>query len=140
MLITNRHNVTGLNQQTDQPLSPTGGIPNEVVIRHNRQGILGHWIPAVEPLHENGSPLWLEHPRLGVKADFVALPLTHLLNVQLYPYTLNADGPAVLIWPAEVVSVVGFPYGLTAGGCIALWATGFVASIPTSTSMTYQSS
>jgi len=33
-----------------------------------------------------------------------------------------------LIAPAEVVSVVGFPFGLTAGGCLAVWATGFVAT------------
>ena len=32
--------------------------------------------------------------------------------------------------PAEVLSVVGFPFGLSGGGDFAIWATGFVASEP----------
>lgn len=32
--------------------------------------------------------------------------------------------------PAESISVVGFPFGLQAGGSLAVWATGFVASEP----------
>jgi hypothetical protein len=130
VLITNRHNVTGRHQETRQPLSPTGGIPNEVVILHNRAGQLGHWLPKTEPLYNNDRPLWVEHPDLGARADFVALPLTQLDDVQLYPYTLGEGDPPVLVAPAEVVSVVGFPFGLTAGGCLAVWATGFVATDP----------
>lgn len=130
VLITNRHNVTGRNPQTGQPLSPTGGVPNEVVILHNRLNALGQWLPVTEPLYSNGAALWIEHPVLGANADFVALPLTQLAQVHLYPYTLGVGDPAILVAPAEVVSVVGFPFGLTAGGCLALWATGFVASDP----------
>ncbi len=129
VLVTNRHNVTGRNQETGQPLSPTGGVPNEVVIMHNRANLLGQWVARTEPLHgNNGQPLWIEHAGLGARADFVALPLTQLNDVQLYPYTLGVGDPAILIAPAEVVSVVGFPFGLTAGGCLAVWATGFVAT------------
>jgi hypothetical protein len=51
-------------------------------------------------------------------------------DVQLYPYTLGIGDPAILIAPAEVVSVVGFPFGLAATGCLAVWATGFVATDP----------
>jgi hypothetical protein len=38
--------------------------------------------------------------------------------------------PGIIVAPAEVVSVVGFPFGLTAGGSLAVWATGFVATDP----------
>lgn len=130
VLITNRHNVTGRHQHTGQPLSPTGAVPNEVRILHNRANQLGQWVSRVEPLHGNGQPLWLEHPVLGAQADFVALPLTQLDDVQLYPYTLGIADPAIIVAPAEVVSVVGFPFGLTAGGALAVWATGFVATDP----------
>lgn len=89
VLVTNRHNVTGRNQETGQPLSPTGGVPNEVVIMHNRANLLGQWVARTEPLHgNNGQPLWIEHAGLGARADFVALPLTQLNDVQLYPYDL----------------------------------------------------
>ena len=129
VLITNRHNVTGRNQETGQPLSPTGGVPNEIVIMQNRANLLGQWVSRTEPLYNiNGQPLWIEHPGLGARADFVALPLTQMGDVQLYPYTLGVGDTAILVAPAEVVSVVGFPFGLTAGGCLAVWATGFVAT------------
>jgi hypothetical protein len=130
VLITNRHNVTGRHQQTGQPLSPTGAIPDEVAIIHNRANQLGHWVSRIEPLYSNGVALWLEHPTIGAQADFVALPLTQLGDVQLYPYTLGVGDPAIIVAPAEVVSVVGFPFGLTAGGALAVWATGFVATDP----------
>jgi len=71
---------------------------------------------------------------LGVRADFVALPLTQLNDVQLYPYTLGVGDPAILIAPAEVVSVVGFPFGITAG---VAWQFGQQALLqPTMTSTT----
>jgi len=61
VLITNLHNVTGRIPVTGQILSPTGAVPNEVVIVHNRAGHLGQWVPKVEPLLYEGAPLWIEH-------------------------------------------------------------------------------
>lgn len=130
VLITNRHNVTGRHQETREPLSDSGDVPNEVRILHNRANRLGQWVSRVESLYNNGQPLWIEHPILGARADFVALPLTQLDDVQLYPYTLGVGDPPIIVAPAEVVSVVGFPFGLTAGGSLAVWATGFVATDP----------
>ena len=37
-LITNRHNVSGRNNETGEVISKTCGTPNEIVIGHNRQG------------------------------------------------------------------------------------------------------
>lgn len=130
VLITNRHNVTGRYQETGAPISTTGGIPNRITIRHNRRDRLGEWVSRIEPLLANEQALWIEHPALGARADFVALPLTQLDDVQLYPYGLGADNPPILLAPAEIVSVVGFPFGLTAGGSFAIWATGFIATDP----------
>lgn len=129
VLMTNRHNVTGRHQETGKPLSKTGGVPNEVEIVHNCKGRLGWWSGKTEPLlASDQSPLWKEHPRFGAQADFVALPLTNIYDVDLYPYDLNNPGPDLAIGPAEVCSVVGFPFGLQAGGSLAVWATGFIAS------------
>ncbi len=130
VLLTNRHNVTGRHQQTGEPLSPTGGIPDEIEILHNKANQLGHWVSRVEPLLDSGNPRWIEHPTLGKQADFVALPLMQLGDVQIYPYDPNDTGPKVSYGPADPVSVVGFPFGLQAGGSLAVWATGFMASEP----------
>jgi hypothetical protein len=86
-LVTNRHNVTGRNQETGKPLSKTGGVPNNLVIFHNKLGNIGHWVMRQEPLYKHDeSPRWIEHPTLEHQADFVALPLTNLHDVELYPY------------------------------------------------------
>jgi hypothetical protein len=129
VLITNRHNLSGRSCETGKPLSSTGGIPNEVVILHNQKAKLGHWIPMIQPLlAADGSPLWHEHPRLKDKGDFVALPLTQLNDVELFKYSMTDTGPDVMLAPSDCVSVVGFPFGLTGGGCLAIWATGFLAT------------
>lgn len=129
-LVTNRHNVTGRHQDTGAPLSKTGGIPSDIVVVHNRKGQLGQWVPRVEPLYSNGAPRWVEHPTLGARADFVALQLTALDDVELFPYDPANPGPAILVGPADSVSVIGFPFGMTAGGAFGVWATGFLASEP----------
>lgn len=129
VLITNRHNVTGRNQQTGQPLSNTSGVPDEIAISHHRVGEFGAWVTAVEPLYANGSPLWFEHPVLGATADFVALPLTQLTDVK--PFTYDPVRPGgVAVGPADPISVIGFPFGLRLAGSFPVWATGFVASEP----------
>lgn len=129
-LITNRHNVTGRHQETGAPLSKTGGIPSDIVVVHNRKGALGQWVSRSESLYVNNSPRWIEHPSLGAKADFVALPLTQLADVELYPYDPSTPGPPIQVGPADTVSVIGFPFGMTAGGAFGVWATGFLASEP----------
>lgn len=131
LLITNRHNVTGRNPQTNEPLSTSAGIPNQIVIIHNRKGRLGEWITRLEPiLDDDGNPLWFEHPILKNNADFVALPLTSLDDVEIAPYDVVTTGPNFNVGPADILSVVGFPFGLQAGGSLAVWATGFMASEP----------
>jgi len=99
VLITNRHNVTGRHQDTGQPFSPTGGVPNEVVIMHDRTNLLGQWVPRIEPLYNNsGQSRWIEHPEFGARADFVALPLTQLLLIRLFQ---QATRYSVGGWPGR---------------------------------------
>lgn len=129
VLVTNWHNVSGKRPDNGQPLSPSGKTPDEIIIFHNHT-ILGRWVQRLEPLYKpGGAPRWFEHPTLGNKVDVVALPLNELLDVELFPHDLR-DGPAITVGPADVVSVIGFPFGLTAGGALAIWATGFLASEP----------
>lgn len=133
VLITNRHNVTGRRQDNNKPMSSNGGIPNEILIYQNVKGQLGKWKPKIERLYvdqDNETSRWIEHPVLGSKADFVALPLTQLDDVELYPYDLESPGANLMISPAEAISVIGFPFGRSAGGLFPVWATGFIASEP----------
>lgn len=130
VLITNRHNVTGRHQETGKPLSPTGGLPDEVTIIHNRGNHLGEWVKQTESLFDSNKPRWIEHPTFGNQADFVALPLVQLDDVQLYTYDLSDTGTQIICCPSDTVSVVGFPFGIQAGGSFAVWTTGIIASEP----------
>jgi len=132
-LVTNRHVVTGRHQDTNVPLSSTAGIPDNLVVWHNQLNRLGRWVAKRESLYMGDVPRWKEHPTLGARADIVCLRLTDLTDVHLYPYDVSNPGPHIRIGPSDLLSVVGFPFGLVgrAGtGLFAIWATGFLAIEP----------
>jgi len=128
-LITNRHNVTGRHQETEQPISTHGGVPNRLVVWHNvdKNGLT--WRPIEVPLYDGDEKRWFEHPQLGPRADIVVLPLTEMPGIKLFPYDLDM-APEMLLRPADAVSVIGFPFGQGSAGLLAIWATGFIASEP----------
>lgn len=97
VFLTNRHNVTGRRNDTGEPLSKTGGVPDNLLIFHHMAEGLGSWQGRPEPLYSpDGAPLWKEHPVYGSRADFVALPLTNTSGVAFYPYELS-EQPAIAI-------------------------------------------
>jgi hypothetical protein len=136
-LVTSRHHLTGRYQGTGKPIAPDGALPTEVEIFHpapfDRQRFIPSWEARVEPLYGTGDtdgvPLWKEHPTYGSRADFVLLPLTRTDGVAPLPWKMN-EGATIAILPAETVSVVGFPFPISAGGRFAVWAAGLVASEP----------
>ena len=132
LLVTNWHNVSGRDPDTGKVLDDkTGGVPNEIVIRHLAGNAPITWIDKVEALYnENGEQLWVEHPLLGQRADLVVLPLRDVAGVTLLPYDLIDPPNGMELGPADSVSVVGFPFGLSRERPFAIWVTGSVASEP----------
>ena len=129
-LITNRHNVTGRNQETDECLSRLGAIPNNIVIHFHKEGSIGEWHKVNLPLYrENGEPYWIEDPLLGKKADVIALNLNWGSDVNKLPYYMKTtlDRDNLYVGPSDTVSVIGFPFGISSSGKFPVWATGFMA-------------
>lgn len=130
-VITNRHNVTGRHQETGECLSKTLGTPDSIVIYfHRSKERIGEWLKLKLPLfRDNGEPFWIEHPTLGAKADLVALNIKWGDDVLCLPYYIEEDNDRVgmLVSPAEPVSVIGFPFGISTSGKLPVWATGFLA-------------
>lgn len=134
-LITNRHNVTGRNQETGKCISPHAAVPDNIIIHFHKntdnfEDIGQEWVKIKLPLYrDDETPYWIEHPRLGENADIVALNLTWGSDVARYPYYFNTnlDHFNLVISPAENVSVIGFPFGLSSYGKLPIWATGFLA-------------
>lgn len=130
-LITNRHVVTGIDQNTNACLSKTCGIPNQLAIWHNHKDGPGKWVERVESLKTgDDEPVWFEHPTLGGKADFVAIKLTDINDVTFRPSNLGFGEKAIKLEVTDKVSVVGFPFGEKTADGLAIWATGSIASEP----------
>ncbi|WP_442877227.1 trypsin-like serine peptidase [Deinococcus sp. YIM 134068] len=126
-LITNKHNVTGRNPTTNQPLSPTGGVPDKMVVWFNAEA-LGYWRDSTFELYNSDRRVWREHPQSDGTYDFVSFRLDALPSRRFYPYRFS-DGPQDLeLSPSDRVNVIGFPFGLSAGGKLAIWSSGFIAS------------
>jgi hypothetical protein len=131
-LITTRHNVTGRHQETGECLDKKhAAIPNNIVIHFHKNGTdASEWFQVTLPLYRpDGTAFWVEHPRLRAAADVVALNLRWGSDVQKLPYYLQTDQDRVgmVIYPAESISVIGFPFGLSSAARFPIWATGFLA-------------
>lgn len=129
-LVTNWHVLSGRNPETNNPLDPSGALPDKIhVLHHNK--VLGTWVVRTEPLLEpNGTRRWIEHKQ-GSKIDVAALPLTVLNNqVQIYPFDLALAETDMLPAVAMPVSIIGFPLGLAGPGFFPIWKTGHIASDP----------
>ncbi|TDL61527.1 serine protease [Rhodococcus qingshengii] len=129
VLITNRHNLTGRHNETGKCMSETLAVPNRIEIYHHKKGELGTVMIKSESLYSNETPLWFEHPYLGDTVDFVALKLTEFEDIETFTYSLTA-GDHMRIGVSDIISVVGFPFGIQVGKNAAIWATGFIASEP----------
>jgi hypothetical protein len=105
-------------------------VPDRVTIYHNgaeKKNGVDTIIGVTQPLLKDNRPLWLEHPRLGPRADIAALPL----RVDPRPCIREIDiseQDKISLRPTEMVSVVGFPFGKRGPAQFAIWAAGFIAS------------
>lgn len=129
-LLTNRHNVTGRDQETGELLCKlTGAVPDTLTVWHNAKSDLGRFIQVQVPLVAGNVPQWIEHPELGPTGDFVALPIPDRDDITVYPHQIESL-IHMQVEPAQRVSVIGFPFGERTGPSFAIWATGFIASEP----------
>lgn len=119
-LVTNRHVVLG-----------KGGLPDVLVVVHNKEGQLGQYEPKVELLYDQqGKPRWYEHPTLSQAVDVAVLPLTNLDGVDLHGYDPWNPGPGLRAGITDPLNIIGFPFGVAGGALLGIWVRGFVASEP----------
>lgn len=92
-LVTNWHVLSGRHADTQKPLSPTAGIPDQLRIAHllTDAGSSGFaWQFRREALQDgNGKATWFEHPKSNL-VDVACVELTDVPdNVRLMPLGLN---------------------------------------------------
>src|SRR5207249_328184 len=129
-LITNSHVVAGRRPDDGTITSPTGAVPDQVSIAHNQAGTLGACVWKAEPLYEaGGDPRWRQHPAHRRQVDVIALELPDLRDVDIHGHGPWA-GPGLAFGVSRPVSIIGFPFGITGGGSMGVWAQGTVATEP----------
>jgi hypothetical protein len=132
-LITNWHVVSGRNPLDGQPAARHGGTPDGLIVAYLLPPAPQQlsWDPRLVPLRgDQDDPLWLEHPEFGRKVDVVALPLTNTQGTQVLPYELDPPERLLRALVSDFVDIIGFPFGRTAGGAVAIWTKGAIASEP----------
>lgn len=131
-LVTNKHNLSGMDPMTGAFMSSRGVVPDEVAILYNRSLAPARYNLVVENLYDAaGERLWREHPT-NSRVDVVALPLTELTDVVLHPYSVERPARPFRFQPGDSVSVIGFPYATVSNPAYPLptWSHGYVATEP----------
>ncbi len=127
VFITNRHLVTGRDQNTGKPLDDEySSIPNygKLIIRDDNKPREYKF----EYYSDNSmaKPIWFEHPLYGAKCDVVGILLSDLEHV-IHNY-VDASEEWRSIEIAEKVHVIGYPFGMNEN--LGIWVTGHIASEP----------
>jgi hypothetical protein len=139
-LITNRHNLTGRHQITDQPLDKkTGGTPNNLVFQmpffqsnaNGSDSVILH--QRVELRLDCDSQPWLEHPILGASADVVAIDMAKhwpAIPQPIVHANSAAGAEEIIVQVCSKVCVIGYPFGLALENHYPVWVSGTLASEP----------
>lgn len=131
-LITNRHVVTGRNNETNECLDKKySAIPNKLNI----------WFPYLENNYyvwkniswdlydKEENPIWLEHPLYKENVDVVAINLGEFDKLTFF-HSLNSEYKPIV---TENVYIIGYPYGFNVNpenGKYAIWSSASIASDP----------
>lgn len=132
-LITNWHNLTGINPNTGMQIGSHGGRPDqmEIILLNKTKLPVLEWFGVRIDLYDNGRPDWLVHPEHKEKVDVIAIELDidKEFSGGFWPINkMNFNEFKVEV--ADDVFVLGFPYSINGGGYFPIWKRGSVASEP----------
>lgn len=110
-VVTNRHNVTGRNQFTDQPMRRDGAVPDQIIVCLPTRDLGNRWWGHLMNLYgEDERPRWSEHPGLGAAVDVVAMPFDRPSEARCFGITLD-DHYDFAVEVGEPLHVVGYRDG-----------------------------
>lgn len=141
-LITNRHNLSGWNAETDKAMSNNGGIPDRISFLTCKQisapDANGQrnvkFVPVTVKLCDEDwtNPRWLQHPKLGKRADIAAIDVTNAIEGSLTCTANSIEDDAILqSYASQDVFILGYPLGLIPHAPTPVWKRGTIATDPT---------
>ncbi|MBI2280697.1 MAG: trypsin-like peptidase domain-containing protein [Bacteroidetes bacterium] len=132
-LITNWHNATGQNPLDKTYLGQYAINPNKFVVKVFKNQQAMEWTDLeVMLVDSNNNKLWLEHPVYAEKVDVIAIEVNIpsdklVLDIERFIEPFNEDTNVEI---KDDVFVLGFPFGLKAGGNLPIWKRASIASEP----------
>lgn len=129
-LVSNWHNFSGRNPETNRPLSKNAAIPDEVNVMIPLKGRFGFsgWA-RFRIKGENEESLWLEHP-LKNRIDVAILEVNVPENLEPRYVSDIKNDPYLQLAVAGDVFVVGYPLGMAVAETLPLWKRASFASEP----------
>ena len=140
-LITNGHNITGVNPETKRRLRQHAGFPD--IISTKAKTLPDRNLIAIIPelfcinLYKDDdlkNPLWYIHPIHGYNVDVVAIPIISKdeipEHVKLFAINNFDIQEAVFPMVSDDVFVLGFPFNLTDNLELPIWKRGSIATEP----------
>lgn len=136
-LITNGHNITGINPESGQRLSKVhSGFPTKITtaVRYIPQDEkrMAHRYFDINLYDENDQyPLWYVHPEHSYKVDVVAIPICSTNevpeNYKLFPineHPFEESSPNV----ADDAFIIGFPLDIVGNHELPIWKRATIAT------------
>lgn len=133
-LITNWHNVTGVNPITNRMMSGAF-FPNRIQFSYcrsaNDASEMFYFDTATVDLYRGDFPQWLEHP-LGREVDCVSIPVSFPddLGFKSVPMNRHSWQDALTAAIGMECFIIGYPKGLTGPGATPIWKRASIASEP----------
>lgn len=128
-LVTNWHNVTGINPFTKSHISSHAGEPDTIKIYFSTPAPATDRLAVCFHLYDgDGKPNWLIHPDHGHEIDVVALPINIHTGAVAHPINF-LDSLDLVVQIGMDVFILGYPLGI---GVTALpvWKRASIASEP----------
>lgn len=141
-LITNGHNVTGVNPEQTRRLDIYAAFPGKITTRARVLieeenivlGITEHFHINLYEDEDFHCPNWYIHPDKGYLVDVVAIPLADPdkipKNIKLFPInkiSFDSEFPPRV---ADEVFILGYPFNITGQLELPIWKKGSIASEP----------
>lgn len=134
-LVTNWHNVTGINPFTHNHLSKHASEPDNVLVCLNVENEGSQKVVVKYNLVDaENNPLWLVHPTWREQVDVIVLPIDTPPPVAPYPINEMSNVPLAVLVGMDVF-ILGYPFPVDLQsasriGGVPVWKRGSIASEP----------
>jgi hypothetical protein len=138
-LITNGHNITGVNPETGLKLSSHCGFPTIITTKartiiDGEKVQIGAFLFDIDLYSDKiyQDPLWLIHPQHGYNVDVVAVPIESKMNihkdVKLFPINKFEFDTKFSPEVSDDAFILGYPFDINGSKELPIWKRATIAT------------